>query len=77
MSPEQGTSQIYITCLYIDMWGVHVHVYIPVDNSHLHLTPQAPLNHSGFCLCDLMFGYVEVTSGSFFRGERDFIFHMS
>ena len=30
--------------------------YIPVNNSHLHPTPQAPLNHFGVCLCDLMFG---------------------
>ena len=30
--------------------------YIPVDDSHLHTTPQAPLNHSGVCLCDLVFG---------------------
>ena len=28
--------------------------YILVDNSHLHTTPQAPLNHSGVWLCDLI-----------------------
>ena len=44
--------------------------YIPVD-SELRFTPPAPLNHSGVCLCDLMFGQVQVqvlsggvTSGS-------------
>ena len=40
---------------------------IPVDNSRLRFTPQAPLNHSGVCLCDLMFGQVQVQvfSGGF------------
>ena len=33
--------------------------YIPVDNSHLHPTPQAPLNHSGVCLCDLIWSSVK------------------
>ena len=39
--------------------------YILVDNSHLHPTPQAPLNHSDVCLCDLMFG--QVLSGGYIR----------
>ena len=39
--------------------------YIPGDNSHVRFTPQAPLNHSGVCLCDLMFG--QVLSGSDIR----------
>ena len=30
-----------------------------MGNSHLGFTPQAPLNHSGVCLCDLMFGQVQ------------------
>ena len=62
MSPEQGASQTYNLCY---------EGYIPVlvDNSHLHTTPQAPLNHSGVCLCDLMFGQVEVQvlSGGYIR----------
>ena len=52
MSPKQGTSQTYVG-------------YIAVDNSHLHPTPQYPLNHSGVCLCDLMFG--QVLSGGYIR----------
>ena len=42
-----------------------------MGNSHLGFTLQAPLNHPGVCLCDLMFGQVQyicvklgVTSGS-------------
>ena len=57
MSPEQGTLQTY-NLLYVDVG------YIPVDHANLDTTPRAPLNHSGVCLCDLMFGQVGVTSGS-------------
>ena len=31
--------------------------YIPVDNSNSH---RAPLNYSGVCLCELMFGQVQI-----------------
>ena len=41
--------------------------YILLDNSHLHPTPQAPLNHSGVCLCDLMFGQTYKCSGGYIR----------
>ena len=42
-----------------------IHVYRSVHGVHtsrplIHTTPQAPLNHSGVCLCDLMFGQLQV-----------------
>ena len=57
-----GVTRIgYIT----DLQLVRYVGYILVDNSHLHTTPQAPLNHSGVCLCELMFG--QVLSGGCIR----------
>ena len=40
------------------------------EPSHLRSPPQAPLNHSGVCLCDLMFGQVQI------QGLSSFSFHV-
>ena len=49
----------YITELYNNLLYkiCGVHTSRQLTPSH-HTTPQAPLNHSGVCLCDLMFGQV-------------------
>ena len=44
MSPEPGTSQTYIACSA---------GYIPVDNSHLRLTPEAVFAFVTFVLSEV------------------------